>query len=56
MTQGAGSALVETGVPQDLAAGVDAPPALCLRAASAADRFVDFFTANNVCLLAASDL
>jgi len=44
MTQG--PALVELTIPQDLAAGAGAPPALFLREARAAERFFDFFTAN----------
>jgi hypothetical protein len=39
-----GTALVEFGVPHELAEG--SPPALFLKEARAAERFFDFFTSN----------
>jgi site-specific recombinase XerD len=41
-----GTALVEISAPADLAAVDSSPPALFLKAARAAERFFDFFTAN----------
>src|SRR6266851_4361903 len=41
-----GTALVEIGVPHELAEGSGCPPALFLKEARAAERFFDFFTAN----------
>ncbi len=40
------TALIEIGIPHDLAAGDGLPPALFLKEARAAERFLDFFTAN----------
>src|SRR5579862_9592243 len=41
-----GTALVEIGIPHELADGSGCPPALFLKEARAAERFFDFFTAN----------
>lgn len=38
--------LIEIGIPQDLTTMASKPPALFLKEARAADRFLDFFTAN----------
>lgn len=41
-----GTALVEIGIPHELAAGDSSPPTLFIKEARAAERFWDFFTAN----------